>query len=193
MTTLSLHPGSVVEVEGRRGTIERVLDFDSVLVRDEGSGAVRAVRIGAVRPISDPDALPTTVPELSGVPPESWAIAQRRYDIIRPLLELGSRTRVKVTARAREFGCARTTLYSWLQRYDRERRITALLPQVRRDRGSVRLAPEVEAVIASVTEEQYLTPQKRRAAHVCRDVLRRCHRAGLPPPVLVHPRSDRVA
>ena len=180
-TALALTPGTAIETEGRAGVIERVLDFSRVLIRETDSRALRTVGIETLCPPPSHEA-PVTLPDLSAVAPETWAKAQQRFDAIRPLLDPNYRTRARVNQAARANGCSATTIYAWLRQYRQEGRMTALLPRPRSDRGQLRLPPAVDAVIVGVLEKQYLTPQKRSAAQVNREIERLCRRADLVPP-----------
>jgi hypothetical protein len=88
VSALTLRPGPRVEFEGCPAVIERVLDFDAVLLRAAGSGTPRTVSVAALRPLPHVEA-PATIPDLTAVAPEAWAVAQKRYGIISPFLNGG--------------------------------------------------------------------------------------------------------
>ncbi len=184
----AIRPGIEVLVAGQRGYVTHVLDLDSVLVRDAETGQVSRARVheltsAAPAPV---DLVPQADLEL--VPDEDWQTAQRRLEIIRPLVGLQRRTRAEVAARARESGAAVATLYGWLATYEASGRLTSLMPRARSDKGGTKLSPEVEAVIQATLEDEYLTPQRKPISPVCAEVRRRCINAELDPP---HPNTVR--
>lgn len=178
---LSLQPGAPVEFEGRRYTIRRIVDLDTVLIADNQSGDIRSIRIEALQSAMAPPRLVTT-PDLTDIPERAWNVAQTRFEAIRPLLDKPSRTRADVREVAEQAGFSVATFYKWLDAFESEGRVTALLPHQRSDKGATRLSLEVEAIIKGVIEEEYLSKQKKRESHVCRVVRRRCLSAGLTPP-----------
>ena len=187
-STFAIRPGIEVLAAGRRGYVTHVIDLDSVLVRDAETGQISRIRVAELSPtITSPgEALPQTDLEL--VPDEDWQTAQRRLEIIRPLVGLKRRTRADVTIRASESGTAAATLYGWLAIYEASGRLTSLMPRPRSDRGSVKLSPEVEIIIQATLEDEYLTPQRKPISRVCAEVRRRCLNAELDPP---HPNTIR--
>lgn len=184
--TFNVRPGIEVRVEDRLGVVTHVLDLDSVLVRDSGTGQIARRRLTELKP-SQAEFSARAEVDIEHVEDDDWNTAQQRLDIIRPLLGR-RRTRVEVEARAAEFEFNAATLYVWIAAYEEAGRLTALIPRKRSDKGSVRLAPEVEAVIAASIEDVYLNRQRKSVTKVCEAVRERCLNAGLAPP---HPNTVR--
>jgi putative transposase len=127
--------------------------------------------------------------ELAQISDAAWQVAQQRFSVIRPLLSTPRCTIADVEARAHTANVNIVTVYRWLQRYQRNGQVTALLPSERSGgRGQSRLHPEVEAIIQATIEDVYLSKQKPSAQQACVEVLRRCRNAGLAPP---HPNTVR--
>jgi len=121
--------------------------------------------------------------ELSQVPAAQWEEARRRYTVIQRLASLRDRTRAAALAAATELGCSCTQLYTLLNRYLADPRLTSLLP--RRpgpDPGFSLLAPEVDRLVDEAIETFYLTPQRPRMTDLVAEIRRRCHARGLTPP-----------
>lgn len=186
-TTFAVRAGIEVIVAGRPGIVTRVVDLDSVLVRDAETGQIARARLAEIRAASSisQDAAPQV--DLETIPDEDWQTAQRRLDIIQPLIGR-RRTAAEVAARARESGVAASTLYLWLSAYETTGRLTSLIPKSRRDKGSLKLPPEVEAIIRSTLEDHYLTTQRKPISRVYEEIKRRCQNAELEPP---HPNTVR--
>jgi len=184
--TFTVRPGIEVRVDDRLGVVTHVLDLDSVLVRETGTGQILRRRLAELKP-SQAEVAARAEVDIEHVADEDWNTAQKRLDIIRPLLGR-RRTRAEVEARAAEFEFNAATLYVWIAAYEEAGRLTALIPRKRSDKGSVRLTPEVEAVIAASIEDVYLNRQRKSVTKVCEAVRERCLNAGLEPP---HPNTVR--
>ncbi len=185
-SSFSVQPGAEVAVGERRGFVTHVLDLDSVLVRDAETGQTARERLADLKPASVPSAPPGG--DLETLPDSDWQTAQQRLEIIRPLVGRRDRTRTEVAERARAYGKHTNTLYGWLAAYEGSRRLTALMPQSRKDKGTQKLSPEIEAIIKASIDDVYLTPNRRPISRVCEDVRRRCANARLESP---HPNTVR--
>lgn len=185
-TTFDIRPGAEVLRNGRRAFITHVLDLESVLIKDSESGEVVRALLAELA-----SAAATTTPppaDLEEIPDEDWQIAQRRLDIIRPLVGRRDRTRQEVAQQGKASGMSANTLYNWLAAYEASGRLTALMPQSRRDKGKLKLSSEIEAIIKSAIDDVYLSTQRRPITKVCDTVRQRCMTAGLEAP---HPNTVR--
>ena len=86
---LDLTPDAFV---ARAGTIYRlveVLDFDTVVGVDVGTGRTQALRIGELKPVSSADDALQVVAarDIEEIADEDWRIAETRYAAIKPLLD----------------------------------------------------------------------------------------------------------
>lgn len=178
--TLSLQPGTEVAFAGKCGHITHILDFESVLVKEAQSGKPERVRISDLQPVVAVTGAKQHDPQV--VQDDDWRIAQERFEIIRPLLDPVGRKRADIEARAAETGKHANTLYKWIGLYESQGRITALLPRERKDKGTTKLTAEIEAIIQSVIEDEYLTRQNKSIAKVCQGVRSRCLAARLEVP-----------
>ena len=178
---LTLTTGTPVMLRGRRCTITRILDLEQVLVRDAETQQVDHAKVAELAPVPAVTPFPP-IPDVATIPDEDWEVAQKRFSAIEPLLDLPQRTRPDVTRRAEAMGLHTNTLYKWLRMYEASGLLTALIPKTRSDKGVTRLSDEVEAVISTVIEAEYLTRQKKSKQKVCNEVRRICLNADLTPP-----------
>lgn len=185
-TTFDVHPGAEVLRNGRRAFITHVLDLESVLVKDAESGEVVRSLLAELSSAAKTSTSPPA--DLEEIPDEDWQIAQRRLDIIRPLVGRRDRTRQEVAQQGKASGMSANTLYNWLAAYETSGRLTALMPQSRRDKGKLKLSSEIEAIIKSAIDDVYLSTQRRPITKVCDTVRQRCMTAGLEAP---HPNTVR--
>jgi putative transposase len=188
---VNLQPGSAVESGGHRYIITHLLDLETVLGREANSNKSARLYIRDLMPISvkTDSAEEQTDIELSLVSDEDWQEANRRFAIIRPLLGMQRRTKEAVTEQARSACVHLSTLYRWIDAYERSGLVSALLPGKRGyPQGRMRLSQEVETILQSVIEDFYLHKQKRSVQETCDEVLRRCRNAKLTAP---HPNTVR--
>jgi putative transposase len=186
-----LQPGAEVAIGARHYRISQILDLETVLAHDCQSGEPRQCKVSELAPMLLPaDLSPSAeVEDLVGIADAAWHIAQERFAVIRPLLTMPRCTLAHVGERAHAAGVHIVTVYRWLRRYQRSRRLSALLPAARPGgRGHSRLLPDVEAIVQATIEEVYLCDQKPSAQQTCVEVHRRCRNAGLTPP---HPNTIR--
>ena len=186
MTTLqpalmTLQQGGVVYHRGRAFSIVHIIDLASLLGKACDTNEV--VRL----PISElsahpPTGTPIKRPDLQSIPDEDWQIAQQRFEIIQPLVNHPERTRADVVKRATQFELHANTLYGWLKIYETSSTLTSLMPRERRDIGTTKMSPEIEAIIQSAIEDEYLTDQQKSVQKVYEAVKLRCTNAGLAAP-----------
>jgi len=181
-SSIRLEAGVEILHKGRRKFITHILDFGEVLVIDAESKKTTHAKIADLKIPGAPENTP--VDDVTEIPEEEWAKAQRKYGAIEPLLNLPGRKRSDVEKRAKELNVHANTLYDWIRTYERTGRITAFLTTTRRDKGSSRLSSEIEAVIQSVIEKEYLTTQKKSVEAVWIELKTRCRNAGLKVPAI---------
>ena len=88
---------------------------------------------------------------------KTWAIGQRRLEVLGPLVRSERRTAGAVDAAARELGIERAQCYRLLRRLRAEPTVTALLPRPGgRPVGLRLLGAAVETVIAAAINDFYL-------------------------------------
>jgi len=119
---------------------------------------------------------------LDGLPADDLAEAKRRFAIIKPLVRCERRTEEDVRKVAVRHGVCQSTVYGWLKIYEGRRLMSDLAPLRRGRTMPRRLSPAVEAVIAAVVKDSYLTKQKISAEEAVIEVHRRCRAAKLAKP-----------
>ncbi|WP_432742273.1 helix-turn-helix domain-containing protein [Methylobacter sp. G7] len=153
---LQLQPGAAVLYRDRLHRITHVIDLNEVLVVDDETRQVSHAKVGDLAPavvVTPPEARP----DLVLVQDEAWEEATKRFEIIRPLLDMPNRSRQDVVARAKAFERHENTLYDWIRRYEATGLLTSLLPRSRNDKGTTKLTAEVETIIQAVVGSDYLT------------------------------------
>ncbi len=181
---LSIAPGAEVMVGQRRYRITRSLDLYSVLAEDVETQAPTRLRIETMSRVIEAatdDGTPNySVHHYSD---EVWAVAQRRFEAIKPLIEMPYRSKDDVSRAALAAGVNTATLYKWLSLYLDHQHVAALVPRKPgRNKGDRYLHADQELVIASVIEDFYLTKQRRSPREVVAEVLQRCRVASINAP-----------
>ena len=182
---LDIHPGVQVFAAGREYVIKHVLDMRYVLCNDVETQAVQQIEIASLRPVPglEPLRKGRIREDLTNISDAEWEKARERYEAIKPLIGMDRYVHTNaVSDRAKEVGRSRISLYRWLQRFESEGKLSALLTGKSSGGAKKRLDPAVEAIIENAIEEEYLTPQRKTAAAVCRIVKKRCENAKLKPP-----------
>jgi putative transposase len=175
--------------------IESLLDVKTVLAYHPASKRKEVLLVSQLRSAEPETPPPARVhPDLTTVSDEDWAVARERFETIRPLLEVPpyQRSRELVAARAEACGKSASTVYRWMDLYTQTGRLSALLPQPRRDRGRGRLETDVETVIAATLEEWINAKPRLPVQDACDLVRSRCKNAGLAVPATNTVRS-RIA
>ncbi|MCG5514755.1 MULTISPECIES: Mu transposase C-terminal domain-containing protein [unclassified Ectothiorhodospira] len=183
---LSMKPGSFVISEGKRFKITHMLGVDSVLAKNLETNAVERLRVDLIRPFKEedlPDGVVAAGRDIEDICDEDWKEAQRRFAVIKPLLDDPGRTREKVRLAAEVEGVATGTLYDWIRAYNESGQLSALVPQKRgRKPGQTGLDSDIEEIIEAAIQEIYLSKQRQKPQDVVDHVALLCRNAGIKPP-----------
>jgi putative transposase len=188
---ISLKPGSLVTANGRRYKITHRLHVDSVLAQDLETNAYEHLRVDLIRalPPDSADVSTEGPSDLNEITNEDWAIAQRRFEAIKPLLDDPFRTRAKAEQIAAAANVHTSTLYEWVRTFNASGHLSSLIPQKRgRKPGSRRLNSTAEAIIEAAITDVFLTKQRQRPQEVVNHVQLMCKNAGVEAP---HPNTVR--
>lgn len=188
---LVLQPGVVVTARGRTYRISQVLDLETLLAIDTETGKTSHLPISELTPAAFEDTLTDSQasPDLATVAPEDWQIAEQRYATLLPILEAPRWTSELIHRQATSAKVHPVTIYRWLKQYQRNGRVSALIPaKPGAEPGRSRLPAEVDAIVQATIDEVYLNKQKPSVQRLCNEISRRCRNAGLKPP---HPNTVR--
>ncbi|WP_417703443.1 Mu transposase C-terminal domain-containing protein [Rheinheimera aquimaris] len=177
---VELKPGKLVSFQGKVHRIRRVNSLENVELLDDANQAVIVTKVDELQPAEQSNE--QTHNDLQAIGEAAWAVAQKRYDIIKPLLDKPDRTREDVATQAAVHSVHTNTVYGWLRAYEQSGLRSSLLPKTRSDKGAAKLTPEVEKIIREVIESEYLTKQKKSQQKVCDEVRKHCLRQNLPVP-----------
>jgi putative transposase len=188
---LPLSEGANVVFESAAWTILKVISASEVLARCDASNLRRVLRVDELSsPLESHNILSNVTPDLEAFTASELAEANRRLEIIKPLLsESGNQSAIAVKLAAKSAGVHYTTLYTWLRSYSQTEQITSLVPSRRGRRSGTKLIePDAEAIITAVIESVYLDKQRPSIKAICDEVLLKCKAARIPLP---HPNTVR--
>jgi putative transposase len=176
---LLLEPGKRVTYRDRNYRIVEILSLQLAELVDELTHEVINADIAELQA---PDTPTVKRPDLTLINDQSWAVAKKRLEIIKPLLNTPQRTRADVTKAAEDNNTSTNTLYNWLKAYEASNSLSSLLPKTRKDKGQTKIPPETEEIIQEVMATDFLTKQRKSVQKVCDEVAKRCTQQGLPVP-----------
>lgn len=178
---LSLDYGATVFYRGKRHLIrQESQDFVTVILFDLEAGKLVEAAITDLSPAEPLPAQPRR--DLNAHDKERLAEAERKFQIIKPLLDKPGRTKQDVIALAAQAGVHYVTIYSWLRLFETTGKITAFVRSDRKDKGTTLLSEEQEKVLTDTIEAFYLTKQKHTPAKVIQEVEKLCTKLKIPAP-----------
>ena len=172
-------PGSTISHEGELYKVKSILDLRRLLASRIKDDHIAVLPIAGVTPVLPS---PAKTPNIDLATDEAWAIANKRFTVIKPILEDRSNwLLIKQIAHDNKIGV--NTLYRWLERYDRTGLVSSLMNHPREGgKGKVRIQPEVDLIIQEAIQQEYLTTQQKPLAKVYQTVTSRCKQAGFEHP-----------
>lgn len=175
--------GSVVRLDdGRDYLVRRFVSATRVAMRDMESNAAREADLVDIRVPASGSKREGL--DLSAIKESRMDAASEKFQVIKALLEPGSKSVAAVDEAAKAAGVARSTIYRWINEYEKGLLVTNLIRKTRSDAGTKKLPDEVEKIIADAIADYWLTPERRSSALVHREVKRRCWIAKVHPPSL---------
>lgn len=179
--------GAIVDYRGQSYVITHILDLTSILAKNTDTGEVSRLPISELTQLnpttgSDGENTLPDDPDLLLIPEKDWQEANRRYNLIRPLLNV-KRTSEKVKKIATDAGVHPVTIYRWIGLFERTGKVSALVPTDKNGgRGNSRLLEETEKIVRESIEQEYLNAAKSSISKTIREVERRCREKNLKVP-----------
>lgn len=181
---VDIQVGAMVRRENQIFRILQILNFEVVIGVEVESGRSASLRISELRGVEQEkvDGLYVNY-DIATIGSDDWAIAQKRFAVISPLLNQSVTPRSSVEAQAKLAGVDAATVYRWLDRYRNWGEVLALVPRKRGWKsGNTRLTTQGERLIEEVIEEHYLSKQRPSIQSAIAEVDRRAKALGIKPP-----------
>jgi putative transposase len=181
-----------------------ILDYeglDTLIARQPGRRRLERIPVNEAQPDHVSQTVSASTPDLVSVPEEAWQTAVKRFEILKPLLDIDStqQTLAHVKKAARALGKHPATVYRWIENYKRSERLSVFLRKERSDRGTSRLSSKVDKVIDAAIKNIYLTAERPDVAAVIEEVYLQCFKGKIkkkPAPNTIRARvstlSDRL-
>ncbi|MCG7501078.1 DDE-type integrase/transposase/recombinase [Tenacibaculum sp. Mcav3-52] len=181
MANFFISKGEKVVYNDVESVIVRIVDLDTVMIEEVHSNIIRTVKIYELKPFQNflPD---KPVYEIKTLSEEKWDIAQRRYEIIEPILKV-KKKRGLIQLASRENGVSVPTIYRWIKLYNDTGLVSSLLGKEKSGgKGKSRLVPEVNDIINKTIDEVYLNSSKKSINKTIRIIHQRCMDKGVKRP-----------
>lgn len=179
----NIRPGIIVEHEGRRFCVRRLLsmtDFEVIDVETSEVTKRSLFDLSGANTVQDS----LSRPDLLALGEEDWKVALERFRIISPLVGLPQRTKKQVCEIAKVANVNQATVYRWLERFESTGIVSSLLRRERKDQGETRIDDQAESIMKSVIRDEFLKDQAISPTHAFREIQRQCRKAGVPAPHL---------
>lgn len=176
--------GEMVRRDKQVYRIVQLLDFQNVVGVEVETGRSVSLRIPELQPVEQErvDGLYVNY-DISTISSDEWAVAQKRFSAIKPLLRDSVLPRNSVEARAKEVGVDTATLYRWLDRYQSWHEVLALVPRKRGwQPGNSRLSAQANKLIDEVVDKHYLTTQRHSVQSTIKEIETQAKALGITPP-----------
>lgn len=120
--------------------------------------------------------------DLNDYSEQEWAVAQKRLDIIKPLLGR-KKTIDEVQKIASDHGIAKISIYRWIAKYESNPTLSALISHIK-ERGSnkKRLPEKSNEIIKDIIENYYLKQQKHSFKRTYIKIKHACKHKSTPVP-----------
>lgn len=175
-------PGQLVFWREQSVIILELKGFSEAIVRTVDGGVTELVRVSDLRSSLVGGSSGETGAKHLLAKDKEWDLAVERFEVIRPLLELASRTEEDVKEVARQQGKGISTIYRWLRRFEETGLVSSLLRQSRGDKGAGKLSYEVEELIEAQIQSYYLRKERPSILKLYRIIKAECIKADLPVP-----------
>ena len=183
---IDIRPGAIVGFDNQCYVITNMIDFESVMTKNADTGEVRRLFIKDLTQPLVKDACEKQEnhrQDLEVLEDDDWKEANRRFAIIRPLVNKPGRTTKMIKDRAKASGVHFTTVYIWLRKYEASGVISALVPKKKEGgRGKLRISKKANEMIKSIVKTYCKNGKRKSLWEMCKDVIDDCKKAKIRPP-----------
>ena len=184
---VTIKKGSIVKKDKQKYRITDIVNFQKAVGTNLDTNRSKLLNIDELMPIDDPELEKKLSKDDSEITDQQWQIAQKRFEIISPIIN--SSSRLVIEQIADQQGVHYTTIYNWLRDYRKSNSISSLLPSKRGwTPKKSRLPKKIEEIINKGIDDFYLTTQRPAISKVIDYIISQCQQEGLDAP---HPNSIR--
>lgn len=185
MDLVYLSKGAKATYNNREVIITQMNTMDTVTIEEISTGILHVIHVSNLVPIPSKK---EKLDDINTLPKEKWELAQKRFAIIKPILDNpGNLKLVEKIAADEKIG--RTTLYSWVRLYKDYGTISAILGKPKTGgKGKSRLLPEQDEIIKKHIASTYLTSSRSSIKKTIRLIIDECYTKNVEAP---HPNTIR--
>ncbi|MDO9071638.1 MAG: DDE-type integrase/transposase/recombinase [Rubrivivax sp.] len=177
-----LRPGSKVRWKERVWVIADFRDLETAELQPLTGKRHRLVPVEDLAPEHSVDQ-DRTLNEFSEV---EWLGAQKLFETLKSLLDSANydRSLADIDKAALALGKSRSTVYEYIGKYDKSKRISVFIRKQRSDKGGSRLPKKVQAIVDRVIGEFYLKEERPTPSATLEQIELDCRKAKVKPPSL---------
>lgn len=195
MNKISLNTGSKVYCENIEYEVSKHISIKEILAKEiEFPYEFKVLKISDLKSFKSENSKEV---DISLYDKKEWEEANRKYEIIKPLLTGKRNKKSDVEKISQEHNISVATVYRWIQDYKKTGTVSSLVPEFKKRGGPKknRLDKEDETIIRSVLDEYYLNTQKYSIPYIYRIIQEKFHNANLKPPHLntIRKRIDNLS
>lgn len=181
MERLVIELGEKVIFKNREAVIIRIVDLDQVSIQELQNNVIHTVKTSEIKNyVNSTKKLPDN--NISALTEKEWDEAQRRFEIIKPILSNRKNFKLIETISI-DKKIHYTTIYRWIKLYDETSVISSLLGHKKNGgRGKSRLSNEQDIIISTSINNLYLNPSKKSITKIVRDIEKNCKEKNIPIP-----------
>jgi putative transposase len=156
----------------KEAVIVRVDSIDTVTIEEIKGNKFHTVKIHELKPVKQN--LKNDLFSLENLSEKKWEVALKRFEIIKPLLEI-KRTKELFEKVAKEHSIGIATLYRWIKLYDEHGTVSSILGKPKNGgRGKSRLSKEQDKIIDEAINKIYLNSSRKSINRTIRAINETC-------------------
>lgn len=177
-----LRPGSTVRWNEKLWVIADFRDLETAELQPLAGKRHRLVLVEDLAP-EHSARQDKTLHEISDI---EWLGAEKVFQTLRPLL--GStkygRSLAEIDKAAASLGKSRSTVYEYIEKYDKLKRVSVFIRKRRSDKGNSRLPKKVQDIVDRIVRDFYLKEERPTPSQTLEQIELDCKRANVKPPSL---------
>ncbi|MFH6957328.1 Mu transposase C-terminal domain-containing protein [Flavobacterium aquidurense] len=173
MGNLKLDIGKKVQYNSKNCIIAKIVDVDKVCIEELDRNIFHTVNISTLNAPTDyqPER------QLQSLNDKEWIVATIRFEIIKSLVNTKT-NRELIDNIAKKNNVSRSSIYRWLNKYNKYQTISSLAP-TKKSYNKSRLNPEVDKIIYNSISNVYLNKSKHSINRLCRATQEACNKNNL--------------
>lgn len=153
------------------------IDIHTALCKNLNTNTIEQIKVSEFKIQSSQTQL-----DIMSIEDTTWEKAIEEFNIIKPLLNKLKRTREQVTQQSTKHNLSAATLYRWIQDYETNGVVTALLRKSRADKGSQRISEQTLKIVDDEIGKSYLNNQKISISNLAVKIMLSCEEKGVQKP-----------